>query len=88
MEKKVVGYREFYFELTKLRKKYCIDGEIHITDMDGFTYEDSPVNLGISWASIGTVTPDEADVFAGRLKVAAEACRNFKYNGYIIDYSK
>ena len=88
MEKKIVGYREFYFEMNKLQKKYCIDGEIHITDMDGFTYEDSPVNLGISWASIGTVTPDEADVFAGRLKVAAEACRNFKYNGYIIDYSK
>ncbi len=88
MEKKIVGFREFYFEMNKLQKKYCIDGEIHFIDMDGFTYEDAPVNLGISWASIGTVTPDEADVFADRLKVAAEACRNFKYNGYIIDYSK
>lgn len=88
MEKKVVGYREFYFELTKLQKKYCIDGDIYIADMNGFTPDDVPVNLGINWASIGSVTPDEADVFADRLKVAVEACRNFKYNGYIIDYSK
>ena len=87
MEKKV-SYREFYHELNKIREKYCRDGDIYIIDMSGFTPDDVPVNLGINWAAIGSVTPDEADVFADRLKVAAEACRNFKYNGYIIDYSK
>ena len=87
MEKKV-SYREFYHELNKLQEKYCSDGDIYIVDMNGFTPDDVPVNLGINWAAIGSVTPDEADVFADRLKVAAEACRNFKYNGYIIDYSK
>ena len=87
MEKKV-SYREFCYELNKLQEKYCRDGYIYIADMSGFTPDDVPVNLGINWASIGSVTPDEADVFAGRLKVASEACRNFKYNGYIIDYSK
>ena len=87
MEKKV-SYREFYHELNKIREKYCSDGDIYIADMSGFTPDDVPVNLGINWAAIGSVTPDEADVFADRLKVAAEACRNFKYNGYIIDYSK
>ena len=87
MEKKV-SYRDFCYELNKLQEKYCGDGYIYIAEMSGFTPDDVPVNLGISWASIGSVTPDEADVFADRLKVAAEACRNFKYNGYIIDYSK
>ena len=87
MEKKV-SYREFYHELKKIQEKYSSDGDIYIADMSGFTPDDVPVNLGINWASIGSITPDEADVFAGRLKVAAEACRNFKYNGYIIDYSK
>ena len=87
MEKKV-SYRDFYHELNKIREKYCSDGDIYIADMSGFTPDDAPVNLRINWASIGSVTTDEADVFADRLKVAAEACRNFKYNGYIIDYSK
>ena len=87
MEKKV-SYRDFCYELNKLQEKYCSDGDIYIVDMNGFTLDDVPVNLGINWASIGSVTPDEADVFADRLKVAAEACRNFKYNGYMIDYSK
>lgn len=87
MEKKV-SYREFCYELNKIQEKYCRDGSIYIADMSGFTPDDVPVNLGINWAAIGSVTPDEADVFADRLKVAAEACRNFKYNGYIIDYSK
>ena len=87
MEKKA-SYRQFYPELNKIREKYCSDGDIYIVDMSGFTPDDVPVNLGINWAAIGSVTPDEADVFAGRLKVASEACRNFKYNGYIIDYSK
>ena len=87
MEKKV-SYRDFCYELNKLQEKYCSDGDIYIADMNGFTPDDVPVNLGINWAAIGSVTPDEADVFADRLKVAAEACRNFKYNGYIIDYSK
>ena len=87
MEKKV-SYRDFCYELNKLQEKYCSDGDIYIADMSGFTPDDVPVNLGINWASIGSVTLDEADVFADRLKVAIEACRNFKYNGYIIDYSK
>ena len=87
MEKKV-SYRDFCYELNKLQEKYCSDGDIYIADMSGFTPDDAPVNLGINWAAIGSVTPDEADIFADRLKVAAEACRNFKYNGYIIDYSK
>ena len=87
MEKKV-SYRDFCYELNKIQEKYGSDGDIYIVDMSGFTPDDVPVNLGINWAAIGSVTPDEADVFAGRLKVAAEACRNFKYNGYIIDYSK
>lgn len=87
MEKKV-SYRELCYELNKLKEKYCLDGNFYIEDMNGFTLDDAPVRLGINWSALGTVSLDEADAFADRLKAAAEACRNFKYNGYIIDYSK
>ena len=88
MEKKVVGYREFYFEMNKLQKKYCIDGDIYIADMNGSSLDDMPIMLGASWTSIGFVSPDDAEKFIAKLSLAIEACRNFKYNGYIIDYYK
>ena len=88
MEKKVVGYREFCYELNKLQKKYCINGDIYIADMNGSSLDDMPIMLGANWTSIGFVSPDDAEKFIAKLSLAIEACRNFKYNGYIIDYSK
>ena len=43
--------------------------------------------MGINWASIGTVSPEKAEEFARTLSEAIEDCKNFKYNGYVIDWA-
>lgn len=84
---KVVNYRDYVFELRKLQRKYSLDGNIYVSDTHNFIV-DEPIQLGVNWASIGTVSVEEAEKFISTLKQAIEDCKNFKYNGYIIDYSK
>ncbi len=89
-EIKTVNYREFDRELYKLQRKYERRGNngSHI-EIFGLSdaLEDSPIRMGVNWAAIGTVSPEEAEEFAHALLEAAEDCRNFKYNGYVIDWS-
>ena len=85
-EIKTVSYEEYIRELHKLQKKYrgC---RSHVSVFElGNVYEDSPIQVGVNWASIGTVSPEKAEEFAHALLEAAEDCRNFKYNGYVIDW--
>ena len=89
-EIKTVNYREYRRELFELQRKYERRGDIgsHVEIFElGDTLENSSIQLGINWAAIGTVPPEEAEEFAHTLLEAAEDCRNFKYNGYIIDWS-
>ncbi|MFR8334444.1 MAG: hypothetical protein ACLU9S_20540 [Oscillospiraceae bacterium] len=44
--------------------------------------------MGVNWAAIGAVKPEEAEAFAELLIEAAKAAREFPYNGYEIDWSK
>lgn len=85
---KVVKYRDYFFELRKLQRKYRLDGNIYVCDTHNFGVDEEPIQLGVNWASIGTVSVEEAEKFISTLKQAIEDCKNFKYNGYIIDYSK
>lgn len=86
-EIKTVSYEEYSRELHRLQKKYrgC-RSLIEIFEMDGI-YEKSPIQVGVNWAATGTVSPEETEEFAHALLKAAEDCRNFKYNGYVIDWS-
>ena len=85
-EIKTVSYKEYIHELHRLQKKYrgC-RSLIEIFEMGGI-YEKSPIQVGVNWAATGTVSPEETEEFAHTLLKAAEDCRNFKYNGYIIDW--
>ena len=89
-EIKTVNYREYRRELFELQEKYERRGNngshVEIFEL-GNVYEDSPIQVGVNWAAIGTVSPEEAEEFAHTLLEAAEDCRNFKYNGYVIDWS-
>lgn len=78
-------YEEARFQLTKdSRTKY--DGRIEFFDQAlGSRY---PIDMGVNWSAIGTVSPDIAEDFADKLKEAANTARNFKYNGYKITYGK
>lgn len=52
-------------------------------DLDNGTIE-----LGINWASIGTRSVEDVEEFVSELKQAIKDCKNFKYNGYSIDWFK
>ena len=86
-EIKTVNYEEYIRELHRIQKKYRSRGSlIEIFEM-GDIYEKSPIQVGVNWAATGTVSPEETEEFAHALLKAAEDCRNFKYNGYVIDWA-
>ena len=86
-EIKTVSYKEYIRELHRIQKKYRSRGSlIEIFEM-GDIYEKSPIQVGVNWAATGTVSPEETEEFAHALLKAAEDCRNFKYNGYVIDWA-
>ena len=86
-EIKTVSFEEYRRELSKLQKKYGKgNSRVEIFPMDSI-YEDSGIQMGVNWASIGTVSPERAEEFARTLSEAVEDCKNFKYNGYVIDWT-
>ena len=86
-EIKTVSFEEYRREQYKLQRKYRNrNSHIEIFELSG-AFMDSPIQMGINWAAIGTVPPEEAEEFAHTLLEAAKDCRNFKYNGYVIDWS-
>ena len=86
-EIKTVSYEEYRRELYKLQRKYGKgNSRVEIFPMDSI-YEDSGIQMGVNWAAMGTVSPEKAEEFAHTLLEAAEDCRNFKYNGYVIDWT-
>ena len=87
-EEKVVGYREYKKEIRALNYKYNNTiGGITISNISS-DLNDEPIELGINWASIGSVSVDEALEFVSEIRQAVKECENFKYNGYYIDWSK
>ena len=86
-EIKTVNYEEYIRELHRIQKKYRSRGSlIEIFEM-GDIYESSPIQVGVNWAATGTVSPVETEEFAHALLKAAEDCKNFKYNGYMLDWA-
>ena len=86
-EIKTVSYKEYIHELHRIQEKYRGRRSlVEICEMGGI-YESSPIQVGVNWAAIGTVSPEETEEFAHALLKAAEDCRNFKYNGYVIDWA-
>lgn len=78
---KKVNYDDYIKELEKVRRELIeeinsIDIEIHEKD-----YTSKIVNLGVNWASKGTVGVYEAIKFAKDIQKAIELVNNFKYNG-------
>ena len=86
-EIKTVSYEEYNRELYRLQKKYRGRGSLIEIYEVGSIFESSPIQVGVNWAATGTVSPEETEEFAHALLQAAEDCRNFKYNGYVIDWA-
>ena len=86
-EIKTVSYREYRRGLSELQRKYrSYASHVEIFELRD-ALENSSIRIGVNWAAIGTVSPEEAEEFAHTLLEAAEDCRNFKYNGYVIDWT-
>ena len=87
-EPEIVKYRIYSIELRNLNRKYSNTiGRISFYNVSS-DFNDEPIELGINWASIGTVSVDEALEFVSEIRQAVNECENFKYNGYYIDWSK
>ena len=86
-EIKAVSYGEYKRELYKLQEKYeGPDSHISIFESNN-TCEGSTIQVSVNWSSIGAVSIEEAKEFARTLSEALEDCENFKYNGYVINWS-
>lgn len=80
---KKVSYHEYNKALRELQER--IGRQVMVMDM-GSTLERRGIEMGVNWAAIGAVKPEEAEAFAELLTEAAKAARDFPYNGYQIDY--
>ena len=86
-EIKTVSFEEYMRGMLELREKNKGCGSrIEIIDVGG-ALGGFPIQAGVNWASIGTVSPEKAEEFARTLSEAIEDCKNFKYNGYVIDWT-
>ena len=82
---KKVSYREYNKALRAVQERF---GQ-HVMVMDtGSTLDRRGIEMGVNWAAIGAVKPEEAEAFAELLIEAAKAARELPYNGYEIDWSK
>ena len=86
-EIKTVSYEEYSRERYRIQKKYRYRHSLIEIYEIGSIFESSPIQVGVNWAATGTVSPEETEEFAHALLKAAEDCRNFKYNGYVIDWA-
>ena len=86
-EIKTVSYGEYKRELYKLQEKYeGYDSHISIFESNN-AYEGSIIQVSVNWSSIGAASVEKARKFTHTLSEALEDCGNFKYNGYVIDWS-
>ena len=86
-EIKTISYGEYKRELYKLQEKYeGYDSHISIFESNN-AYEGSIIQVSVNWSSIGAASVEKARKFAHTLSEALEDCGNFKYNGYVIDWS-
>ena len=80
---KKVTYRDYCKATDALWARFGPDVEIY--DM-GATLDRPEIQMGVNWSALGTVPAEEAVEFAAGLLKAAWAAKEFKYNGYQIDY--
>ena len=81
-----VSWHEFDRALYELRSQFC-EGQHHvdICDMTGYG-ADAPIQLGVNWAALGTVQPEQTREFIALLEEALKKIEEFPYNGYVKDY--
>ena len=83
---KTVKFYDFQKALIEMQASNGFrEAGIEFYQMEGFVGE-NPIEIGVNWGAIGTMTPEKTIEFAQKLVEAAEVAKSFIYNGYIIDY--
>ena len=78
----VIKNRDLEIEERNLREKFYGTGIQFYREGDGI---DSPITMIIGFPSIRN-TPDEVASISEKLMAASKAAKEFKYNGYFVDY--
>ena len=81
---KVVKLRDYQAALDAVREQFEWE-RITIYPVNGNWDQ---IKMGVNWAALGTVPPEQAAEYANRILDAARAAENFVYNGYLIDYKR
>lgn len=82
---KKVSYREYSKAIMGINSKLENVMIINIS-RDGDPGNADPVEMGVNWYSIGSVSTERAAEFAKELTEAIDLAKNFPYNGYEIEY--
>ena len=78
-----VNYREYWEEFARVKNLVRdVAGDM----IEIYEVTEKPIELGVNWASIGTVSVEDAIEFAEKIKAVAEIVEDFKYNGYEIEW--
>ena len=81
---KFVKYGEYNRKLSDLIKEYSTDN-ITIENLTN-EFKDEPINIGVSGRILDATSSEEVESFIKALRKAAEACENFEYNGFKVDW--
>lgn len=84
-EAETVNYRDFSDACKKLQERFR-DHNIMIENLTNM--KTHIIMLGINWFAIGITGVSETEDFARWLKEAADAVKNFRYNGYRVVYGE
>lgn len=82
---KKVNVKAYGEALVALQEQFAEWDGIRIFNRNS-CWPDTPVSMGVQWASFGTKRPAEAAEYANRILDAAMAAENFVYNGYVVDF--
>lgn len=77
---KKVSYREYSKAIMGINSK------LENVMIINISRDDDPVEMGVNWYSIGSVSTERAAEFAKELTKAIDLAKNFPYNGYEIEY--
>lgn len=76
-------YKQAFNEL-QYKAHEISEGNINVFEKNREMHK--PVELGVNWCALGTVSSDKAVQFANDMIKVANLVKNFKYNGYIVEY--
>ena len=91
---KIVNWQDEYDEVNRLSselqnysKSLGIEG-YRVVEVTTTTTRRTVLKARVNWGAIGSTEPEVALAFSKVLMKASELANNYKYNGYIIDWSK